>query len=153
MAENETGNERAAIEKEYQAKVDAANANRTGVGTRAAYGFTRGRGSMPFIYEKFDESQPDTLPKSIEQFMEVTKESDESVLVGYLIAGKNEKSYTDASDPIAEYVDPTWPEDVQTQFRLVVRNYARATNGTIEDAVALIKPGFDAGVAAKKSAA
>jgi hypothetical protein len=47
-----------------------------------------------------------------------------------------------ASDPVAEYVDATWSEDVQKQFRLVVRNYSNATGVSIEDAVALIKPGI-----------
>lgn len=149
MADEAQVNEREAIEKDYQAKVDALNATRTGVGTRAAYGFTRGKGSIPFVYEKFDESKPDTLPKSFQQFMDVTGVKDEAVLTNYLISGRNEELYTTASDPIAEYVEPTWSDEVKNQFRLVVRNYARGVNGTIEDAVALIKPGFVKGVAAQ----
>lgn len=125
-----------------EAEVNAANATRTGIGTRMKVGRTRGKGSIVIKYEQFDESKPDTLPTSIPQFMEVTKENNESVLLGYLIAGYNEALYTAASDPLAEFVEPTWPAEVQTQFRLVVRNYSRGANVPLEDAVALIKPGF-----------
>ena len=64
------------------------------------------------------------------------------VAMPYLIDGYNDAAYTAASDPVAEFVDATWAEDVQKQFRLVVRNYANATGVSIEDAVALIKPGI-----------
>jgi hypothetical protein len=59
-----------------------------------------------------------------------------------LIGGYNDANYTAASDPLAEFVELTWKDDVQTQFRLVVRNYSRGANVSLEDAVALIKPGF-----------
>lgn len=125
-------------------KVKTANASRNGVGTRMFAGRTRGKGSLVITYENFDESQPDTLPKSIQQFMEVTGKKDEPSLVKFLIDGYNQELYTAASDPLAEFVDPTWPDDAQTQFRLVVRNYSRGANVSLEDAVKLIKPGFDA---------
>ena len=126
-----------------QAEVAAANKTRTGVGTRLKAGRTRGKGSMIISWEQFDESLPESLPTSIQQFMEITGKKDEPSLVNYLIAGYNDESYTAASDPLAEFVDPTWPADAQTQFRLVTRNYSRGANVSLEDAVALIKPGFE----------
>lgn len=140
---DETQSEKAAIEKEYQGKIDALNAGRAGVGTRAFYGFTRGKGSMPFVYEKFDIAVPASLPKSVEEFMSVTKVDADKDLTDLLIDGYNEKLYTEASDPIAEYVNPAWTPETQTRFRLVVRGYAASAQVSIEAAVELIKPGFE----------
>lgn len=130
-----------------QKEADATNAQRTGVGTRVFTGMTRGKGSQVISYENFDESKPDTLPQSLAQFSEVTGVTDEKKLLAYLITGYNDDLYKAASDPIAEFVDQSWPDDVQTQFRLVVRNYSRAANVSIEDAVNLIKPGIVASLA------
>jgi hypothetical protein len=130
--------EREAAEKEAA----AVNEKRSGVGTRVHVGSTRGKASLVIKWEAFDESKPETLPTTIQQFMEVTSVKDEPSLVGFLIDGYNNANYIAASDPLAEYVDPTWPDDAQTQFRLVVRNYSRGAGVSIEDAVALIKPGF-----------
>ncbi len=138
--------ERSAKEIELEAKqkeADAANAQRTGVGVRVRVGQTRGKNPMVITWEAFDESKPETLPTSIQQFMEVTSVKDEPSLVSYLIGGYNDAAYTAASDPLAEYVNPAWPQDAQTQFRLVVRNYSRGANVSLEDAVTLIKPGFE----------
>ena len=135
----------AAADSEFTAAeklVNEENAKRTGVGTRMKVGRTRGKGSIVIKYEQFDEALPDTLPKSIQEFMDTTGKKDEPSMVGYLIAGYNEELYTAASDPLAEFVEPTWPSEVQTQFRLVVRNYSRGANVPLEDAVNLIKPGF-----------
>lgn len=132
---------------EFQKAADSDNSARTGVGTRVRVGQTRGKASQVIKWEAFDESKPDTLPKSIAQFSEITGKKDEPTLLGYLIAGYNDEQYTAASDPIAEFVEDTWPDDVQAQFRLVVRNYARATNSSLEDAVNLIKPGIVAALA------
>lgn len=132
-------------EKELDAAkqlADEANKSRLGVGTRVRVGQTRGKASQVISWEAFDESQPATLPTSIQNFMEVTGQKDQNTLLGYLIAGYNDAMYTAASDPIAEFVDASWPEDAQAQFRLVVRNYSRGANVSIEDAVKLIKPGF-----------
>jgi hypothetical protein len=63
--------------------------------------------------------------------------------VSFLIGGLNDANYTAASDPLAEYVELTWPPEAQTQFRLVVRNYSRGASVSLEDAVKLIKPGFE----------
>src|SRR5436190_10527202 len=121
---------------------DETNKARAGVGTRVRVGQTRGKASQVISWEAFDESKPDTLPTSIQNFMDVTNQKDQNTLLSYLISGYNDSMYTAASDPIAEFVDATWPEDAQAQFRLVVRNYSRGANVSIEDAVKLIKPGF-----------
>jgi hypothetical protein len=126
-----------------QGKADETNKARTGKGTRVKVGATRGKNPQAISYEAFDESLPDTLPKTLSEFMEVSKIQDEPTIVGFLIDGYNAAQYTAASDPIAEFVNPTWPDDVQKQFRLVVRNYSNATGVSIEDAVALIKPGIE----------
>jgi hypothetical protein len=125
-----------------QAEADKMNASRSGIGTRVFVGSTRGKGSLVITWEQFDDSKPDTLPTTIEKFMEVTSVKDEPSLVNFLIAGYNESNYIAASDPLAEYVESTWPPDAQTQFRLVVRNYSRGAGVSLDDAVALIKPGF-----------
>jgi hypothetical protein len=109
-------------------------------------GMTRGKASSVISWEAFDESLPATLPKSITEFMDVTKVQDEASLVGYLITGYNDANYKLASDEIGEYVDPTWSKDVQAQFRLVVRNYSKGAGVSIEDAANLIKPGFSKAV-------
>lgn len=137
--------ERSAKEIELEAeqkKADETNKARTGVGTRVRVGQTRGKNPMVISWEAFDESQPATLPTTIANFMETTSVKDEPTLVSFLIGGLNDANYTAASDPLAEYVDLTWPQEAQTQFRLVVRNYSRGAQVSLEDAVALIKPGF-----------
>ncbi len=126
--------------KELEAKVE--NEKRSGVGVRVRVGQTRGKNPLVITWEAFDESKPETLPTSIQSFMDTTFVKEEPSLVSYLIGGFNDAAYTAASDPLAEFVDSAWPPDAQTQFRLVVRNYSRGANVSLEDAVALIKPGF-----------
>jgi len=133
---------RAAEVKAAEEKAAEVNKARTGKGTRVFVGSTRGRSTQVISYENFDLSQPDTLPKTLSEFMEVTKTTDENAIVSYLLDGFNSAQYTAASDPVAEFVEPTWPDDVQKAFRLVVRNYATNANVSIEDAVAIIKPGI-----------
>lgn len=131
--------------KEIDAKqksADEDNDTRTGVGLRVRVGQTRGRNPMVISWEAFDESQTKTLPTGIQNFMEVTKVKDEPTLVSFLISGYNDAAYTAASDPLAEYVENTWSPEAQNQFRLVVRNYSRGANVSLDEAVALIKPGF-----------
>lgn len=142
---------RAAALKVVQDKADITNKTRTGKGTRVLVGQTRGRSVVPFSYEAFDKSLADTLPVNTSEFMDLVKPSDEQ-LTAYLIEGYNSFSLEKASDPVAEYVDLTWPEDIQTRFRLVVRNYANGANVSIEDAVSLIKPGIDAAAKASRLA-
>jgi hypothetical protein len=124
-----------------EAEATKVNAARTGIGTRMHVGRTRGKSSLVVSWEAFDESKPETLPTSVQNFIDTTK-ANETQLLQYLITGYNDAQYTAASDPLAEYVDYSWPEDAQTQFRLVVRNYSRGASVSLEDAVALIKPGF-----------
>jgi len=133
---------KAARTKDMETREKALNEGKTGKGTRTMLGMTRGRNPQEIQYEAFDESQKDTLPKTLSEFMEVAKVSDEPQIVLFLIDGFNSAAYTAASDPVAEFVDASWDDDVKKQFRLVVRNYSNATGVSIEDAVALIKPGI-----------
>ena len=119
------------------------NSSRTGKGKRIFLAMTRGKNPQEIQFEAFDESQPGTLPVDLSEFMKLGT-ADEKEIVKRLIVGDYEIAYTEASDPIAEYVNPAWDSDVQKQFRLVVRNYSNATGVSIEDAVALIKPGIEA---------
>jgi hypothetical protein len=126
-----------------QAEANAENAKRSGKGTRVFAGMTRGKGTQVVSWEAFDDSKPDTLPTTYAEFSELTKVADEPTIVRLLIDGYNASQYAAASDPIGEFVEPTWSGDAQKQFRIVVRNYSNATGVSLEDAVALIKPGFD----------
>ncbi len=133
------------------------NASRTGVGTRIFLGMTRGRNPQEIQYENWDESQPTTLLTTFAQVLDLHKtrgqEGDvaEKEIVRRWTLGDNDILYQEASDPVAEFVEQTWPEDVQKGFRLVVRNYSINAKVSIEDAVALIKPGIVASQAAKKA--
>lgn len=118
------------------------NASITGKGLRVFLGMTRGRNPLEIQYQNWDESQADTLPTTLSEFMDIRKVSDEKDIVKRLILGDNEILYKEASDPVSEFVDASWSEEVQKQFRLVVRNYSNATGVSIEDAVNLIKPGI-----------
>lgn len=137
------------IEKE----ADATNATRTGKGTRLRVGQTRGRNPQVITWEAFDQSKPETLPSDLANFMEVTGIQDEARIVSFLIDGFNAEQYTQASDPIAEFVNAAWPDEIQKNFRLAVKNYAQATNVSLEDAVSLIKPAVEKKVAADAAAA
>jgi hypothetical protein len=137
--------QKTAKEQEIEAAAKAAeekNKAITGVGMRWRTGQTRGKNPMVISWLAFDDSKPETLPKSIEEFMNVTEKNDEKDLVQFLVTGINTENYISASDPLAEFVENVWPADAQTQFRLVVRNYSRGAGVSLDDAVALIKPGF-----------
>lgn len=138
--------------KKLQDEAEQDNKTRSGVGTRKRVGQTRGKASMVISWEAFDISQPETLPKSIKEFTTVTGVTSEADLLAMVIDGYNDSQYTAASDPIAEFVEASWPDDVKAQFRLVVRNYSKAIGASIEDAVALIKPGIVKAQAANKAA-
>ena len=131
------------------AREKVLNEGKTGKGLRSFLGMTRGRNPQEIQYENWDEAIPDSLPLTLSEFMDLRKVTDEKDIVRRLILGDNEILYSEASDPVAEFVDATWPEDVQKQFRLVVRNYSIATGVSIDDAVALIKPGIVASQAKK----
>jgi len=134
---------------EMAAKEKTLNEGKAGKGLRVFLGMTRGRNPQEIQFENWDESLPDTLPSTLSEFMDIRKVTDEKDIVRRLILGDNEILYSEASDPVAEFVDQTWDEDTQKQFRLVVRNYSNATGVSIEDAVALIKPGIVAAQAKK----
>lgn len=138
--------------EKLQAAADEANKSRTGKGTRVKVGATRGKNPTAISFESFDLGLPDTLPKTLSEFMNLFPNVQEPEIVSYIIDGYNDSSYTAASDPIAEYVDPSWDDEVKKQFRMVVRNYSAGAGVSIEDAVALIKPGIVASQAKSKVA-
>jgi hypothetical protein len=152
-AAEQTESEKEAAIKARNADMDKRekelNASKTGKGLRSFLGMTRGRNPQEIQYENWDETLPDTLPTTLSEFMDLRKLTDEKDIVKRLVMGDNDILYKEASDPVAEFVDSSWPEDVQKQFRLVVRNYSNATGVSIEDAVALIKPGIVASQKAK----
>ena len=119
------------------------NEGRSGKGARVFLGMTRGQNPQKIQYEAFDDSQPDTLPVTPSEFMTVTKTTDEALLARYLWEGFNAVNYSEASDPIKQFLNLAWDDDTQKSFRLAVRNYSNMTGLTIEDAVAIIKPGVD----------
>lgn len=127
-----------------EAAAVAENATRTGIGPRQKVGATRGKNPQVITFESFDDSLPDSLPKTVESFMEVTKATTQEALVDYLIRGYNAASYESASDPLAEYVVASWDAQVQLTFRTAVRNYSKGLGIALEDAVAIIRPGFTA---------
>lgn len=139
MSETERTEQEKALDAK-NAEVTKVNEGRTGKGTRLRVGQTRGRNPQVITYEAFDESLPDTLPGSLSEFMDLTKVSDEKLIVSYLIDGFNSANYTAASDPVAEFINAAWSDERQKQFRIVVRNYSNMNEVSIEDAVALIKP-------------
>lgn len=132
-----------------QVKADETNATRSGKGTRVKVGLTRGRNPQVISFEQFDDALPETLPATLGEFMELTKTNDEKVIVGYLLDGFNSTIRTQTSDPVSEFVDASWPEEVQKSFKLVVKQYAANAGVSIDDAVALIKPGIVASQAKK----
>jgi hypothetical protein len=136
---------------EAEAKAAETNATRTGKGTRVRVGQTRGRNPQVVSWEAFDESLTDTLPTTLDELTKLASIKDEATLVAYAIDGYNSAQYTAASDPIAEFVEASWPEDIQKNFRLVVRNQAAMLGVSIEDVVAMIKPQVVKALAAKKA--
>lgn len=141
--EKEAEKQRIADRKaEIEQKEKAANADKTGKGLRVFFGFTRGKGSQMIEYENWDETQPDTLPSTLSEFMDLRKMTDEKDILRRILLGDNDVLYEEASDPVAEFVEASWSPDVQRQFKLVVKNYAAATGVSIDDAVKLIKPGI-----------
>lgn len=155
MSESEQEAKQALLDAK-QVEIDGINEKRKvdgkfPKGTLLRFGQTRGKNPQIVVWEAFDESKPESMPKSLTEFMDLTKVQDEALIVSYLVDGYNSAQYTAASDPIAEYVDASWPDEIQKGFRLAVRNYSVNAMVSIEDAVALIKPGIEKAVAAKKA--
>lgn len=142
MSEEQKTAQELALEKKT-AEVKAENEKRSGKGTRLRVGQTRGRNPQVISYEVFEESLPDTLPASLDEFMNLSGVKEEKDLLSLLVDGFNSASYTNASDPIAEFVNAAWPEDVQKNFRTSVRAYANGAQVSIEDAANLIRGAFD----------
>lgn len=116
-------------------------------------GKTRGKNPRDIEYDAFDVTKPETLPKSLKEFMESTGTKSEVEVLEYCIDGFNQSQYAAASDEIGEFINDAWDKDTQAQFRLAVRNYSKLTASSIDDAVALIKPGVEKAWAVKVTAA
>lgn len=136
----------------FKAEADKFNAEQKGVGLRMFTGFTRGRSTTAIKWNQFDTDKPDTLPKNVKEFSEVTGVTEGKDLLNFMIDGFNEYQYRQASDPIAEYVNPAWDDEMKTKFRAVVRGYSSTTETSIEDTVALMKPGIEAAFQKKLAA-
>lgn len=141
--------EREARKEEILAKETELNKDKTGKGLRFAIGLTKGRNPQMVQYEAFDVEQPATLPESLSEFMDLSKVTDEKAIVGFLIDGFNDAALEQAADPTAEFVESAWPVEVQKAFKTVVKQYSINAGVSIEDAVALIKPGIVASQAKK----
>lgn len=144
-------NDKEAIKAAAKAKLEAdtaeekkLNEGRSGKGTRKTIGYTRGRSTQRIVYEAFDTDQPETLPTTQKEFMELSGISDEPLIVAFLIDGHNSYQYGNASDPVSEFVNPAWNSEMQSRFKVAVKNYATATEVELSTAVDLIKPGFEA---------
>jgi hypothetical protein len=125
-----------------EAEVATKNEARKGIGPRLFVGSTRGKSPQVITYEAFDESLPDTLPKTPAEFVEAVKPENDSKVLEYLIRGYNAVNLELASDPLSEYVVAKWAPEVQTTFRTACRNYAKGLGIQLEDAVNIIRPGF-----------
>ena len=125
------------------------NEGKTGKGTRTFLSMTRGKNPQKIQYEQWDESQPDTLPTEVKEFCDLAGITSNEEMIKRLILGDNEIRYQEAADPTSEFVELTWPLDVQKQFKIVVKNYSNFKKNSIDDAVALIKPGFVASLGKK----
>lgn len=155
IAEAQSKARKEALEAKQKSLDSETNAKREGKGTRRFVGMTRGKNPQMVEFEQFDESKPDTLPSNLAEFVslaKITGDAEKGILANAII-GWNEESWKNASDPIAEYVDSSWPEEIQKNFRTVVRNYSVGATVSIEDAVALIRPGIVAAVAKSKETA
>lgn len=135
---------------EMEVREKALNAERSGKGLRVFLGMTRGRNPQEIQFEQWDESQPETLPASLSEFMDLRKSaSEEKDIVKRLILGDNDVLYSEASDPVSEFVDASWDADVQARFKVSIRNFSRDSGLSIEEAVAIIKPSVVAAQAKK----
>lgn len=135
---------------EATAKAEEVNKGKTGRGTRQVVGQTRGRNPQVITYEEFDKQKPETLPETLDEFMKLTATNDEKVILGYVLDGFNDAAYREASDPVAEFIESSWPDEIKKNFRVIVRNYAAMLGLSIEDAANAVKPNVMKGLAEKK---
>ena len=120
-------------------------------------GRTRGKNPRDITYEAFDLEQPDTLPKSMQEFVEVTGKNEEKDILELVISGYNDAAYSAASDEIGEFVRDEWDKEYQNQFRLTFRNFSKISGKSIDETVEMLMPAIEAGwvkrVAEKKALA
>jgi hypothetical protein len=145
-----------AREKEIAEKQKDANQNKKGIGVRTFYGMTRGRNPQMISYDQWDVDQEiekvSTVPTSFAEVLDINKtrgldgDAAEKEIVKRWLLGDNEMLYKEASDPVAEFVEASWDDADKKAFKLVIKNYATSTATSIEDTVALFKPGFTAAV-------
>src|SRR5215510_3661708 len=62
------------------------------LGTRVKVGATRGKNPSVITFEQWDDSIPESLPKSLQQFLEYTK-ANEATMLDYAIRGHNDALY------------------------------------------------------------
>lgn len=146
MSEEQKAELKAEVETAKEKLIKEAaerNAKITGIGPRWKVGMTKGKNPTPIIFEFLDESQPETIPKSVQQFGEtIPGADDEKITLDYLIRGYNDAKAEMAQDPLGEYVSNVWSAEVALTFRTAVRNYAKGLKIELEDAVNIIRPGF-----------
>lgn len=124
-----------------------------------AKGKTRGKNPREIEYQKFDLEKVDSLPKTLAEFMEVTKTLNndkpysQDDLLGFVIDGFNAAQYSAASDEIGEFIPDSWDKETQAQFRLAVRNTSKMAGLDIETVVNMLKPAVEKGLEAKAKAA
>ena len=135
--------------EDMEKREKALNEGKSGKGLRTFLGMSRGRNPIEIQFENWDEKQPETLPLTLTEFMDLRKITDEKDIIKRLIAGDNEVLYDEASDPVSAFVESSWPDELQKQFKTWVRQYAANSGVSIEDAVALLKPGIVASQAKK----
>jgi hypothetical protein len=116
-------------------------------------GKTRGKNPRDIEYQAFDLEQPETLPRTYKEFVEVTGLKEEADIVSVLIDGFNQQAYSAASDEIGEFVNDAWDKEFTNQFRLVIRNHSKMTGMGVEETVNLLKPGIEKAWEAKKAKA
>jgi len=122
------------------------------VGLVKKEGSTRGKNPRKIEYMAFDQSVPASLPKSLAEFVSITK-ADEGQLLEFAIDGFNSAAYSAASDEIGEFIPDEWDKETAAQFRLAVRNTSKLTGLDIEQTVNMLKPAIEKGLAAKAAAA
>ena|SRR5258706_4780176 len=130
--------------EKMEAEATAENLTRKGKGLRVLVGATRGRSTTNIKYEAFDESDPDSLPTKVEEFVSLTGINANGQLARFLVIGYNQFKYTEASDPIAEHVNKAWDDDRKLKFRNVIRGLVANNGMTIAEAVSMVKPGTEA---------
>lgn len=122
-----------------ETKANEVNLKREGKGLRVKVGSTRGKNPQVISFEAFDENQSETLPESFAEFQSLTNVTDEKEIVELLIIGFNDKAYTLASDPIAEYYEPDWSTDIRAGFKASVKGLTATGVISLEQAVTLVK--------------